>query len=80
MLRTGRRSHRGRRLGLGPSALAGAGPGDLLGAMAQSGDAPKIIFSMLGVSKKIERKEILRDPKHWDDQDDLFDRSHRRWR
>jgi sulfate-transporting ATPase len=29
--------------------------------MAQSGDAPKIIFSMLGVSKKIERKEILRD-------------------
>jgi ATP-binding cassette ChvD family protein len=24
-------------------------------------DAPKIIFSMLGVSKKIERKEILRD-------------------
>ncbi|MFM1851698.1 MAG: hypothetical protein RIS54_1382 [Verrucomicrobiota bacterium] len=29
--------------------------------MAQTGDAPKIIFSMLGVSKKIERKEILRD-------------------
>ena len=29
--------------------------------MAQSGEAPKIIFSMLGVSKKIERKEILRD-------------------
>jgi len=28
--------------------------------MAQS-EAPKIIFSMLGVSKKIERKEILRD-------------------
>jgi sulfate-transporting ATPase len=28
--------------------------------MAQP-DAPKIIFSMLGVSKKIERKEILRD-------------------
>ena len=24
-------------------------------------DEPKIIFSMLGVSKKIERKEILRD-------------------
>ncbi|HKB56589.1 MAG TPA: ATP-binding cassette domain-containing protein, partial [Lacunisphaera sp.] len=24
-------------------------------------EAPKIIFSMLGVSKKIERKEILRD-------------------
>ncbi len=29
--------------------------------MAQPGEAPKIIFSMLGVSKKIERKEILRD-------------------
>ncbi|MFI5357157.1 MAG: energy-dependent translational throttle protein EttA [Opitutales bacterium] len=29
--------------------------------MAQNGEAPKIIFSMLGVSKKIERKEILRD-------------------
>ena len=29
--------------------------------MAQSETAPKIIFSMLGVSKKIERKEILRD-------------------
>jgi ATPase subunit of ABC transporter with duplicated ATPase domains len=29
--------------------------------MAQSGEAPKIIFSMIGVSKKIERKEILRD-------------------
>jgi energy-dependent translational throttle protein EttA len=29
--------------------------------MAQSGDNPKIIFSMVGVSKKIERKEILRD-------------------
>ena len=29
--------------------------------MAQPGDTPKIIFSMLGVSKKIERKEILRD-------------------
>ena len=28
--------------------------------MAQP-EAPKIIFSMLGVSKKIERKEILRD-------------------
>src|SRR5687768_17674745 len=28
--------------------------------MAQT-EAPKIIFSMLGVSKKIERKEILRD-------------------
>ncbi|MDB6116104.1 MAG: hypothetical protein JWQ62_3049, partial [Lacunisphaera sp.] len=25
-----------------------------------SPEAPKIIFSMLGVSKKIERKEILR--------------------
>jgi ATP-binding cassette ChvD family protein len=31
-----------------------------LTAMAQP-EAPKIIFSMLGVSKKIERKEILRD-------------------
>jgi energy-dependent translational throttle protein EttA len=30
-------------------------------AMAQTGDTPKIIFSMIGVSKKIERKEILRD-------------------
>ncbi|KXU36998.1 energy-dependent translational throttle protein EttA [Cephaloticoccus primus] len=30
-------------------------------AKQQTGDAPKIIFSMLGVSKKIERKEILRD-------------------
>ncbi len=29
--------------------------------MAQPDVAPKIIFSMLGVSKKIERKEILRD-------------------
>src|SRR5476651_700250 len=29
--------------------------------MAQPDAAPKIIFSMLGVSKKIERKEILRD-------------------
>ena len=29
--------------------------------MAKSDDAPLIIFSMLGVSKKIERKEILRD-------------------
>ncbi|MEO5961320.1 MAG: energy-dependent translational throttle protein EttA [Opitutaceae bacterium] len=29
--------------------------------MAKADDAPKIIFSMLGVSKKIERKEILRD-------------------
>ena len=29
--------------------------------MARPDDAPKIIFSMLGVSKKIERKEILRD-------------------
>jgi ATP-binding cassette ChvD family protein len=29
--------------------------------MPQPGEAPKIIFSMLGVSKKIERKEILRD-------------------
>src|SRR5688500_12612025 len=29
--------------------------------VAKSEDAPLIIFSMLGVSKKIERKEILRD-------------------
>ncbi|MEY4940879.1 MAG: hypothetical protein RIQ93_2614 [Verrucomicrobiota bacterium] len=29
--------------------------------MARTEDAPKIIFSMLAVSKKIERKEILRD-------------------
>ncbi len=29
--------------------------------MAKTEEAPKIIFSMLGVSKKIERKEILRD-------------------
>jgi ATP-binding cassette ChvD family protein len=29
--------------------------------MAQAESAPKIIFSMIGVSKKIERKEILRD-------------------
>ncbi len=29
--------------------------------MAQAEATPKIIFSMLGVSKKIERKEILRD-------------------
>ncbi len=29
--------------------------------MAKPDDAPTIIFSMLGVSKKIERKEILRD-------------------
>ena len=30
-------------------------------AVAKSDEAPTIIFSMLGVSKKIERKEILRD-------------------
>jgi sulfate-transporting ATPase len=29
--------------------------------VAKPGEAPTIIFSMLGVSKKIERKEILRD-------------------
>ena len=29
--------------------------------MAKTEEAPKIIFSMLSVSKKIERKEILRD-------------------
>ena len=29
--------------------------------MAKAEEAPTIIFSMLGVSKKIERKEILRD-------------------
>jgi ATP-binding cassette ChvD family protein len=29
--------------------------------MARPDEAPKVIFSMLGVSKKIERKEILRD-------------------
>src|SRR5882724_4001919 len=29
--------------------------------MAKAEEAPAIIFSMLGVSKKIERKEILRD-------------------
>lgn len=29
--------------------------------MAKSDEAPTVIFSMLGVSKKIERKEILRD-------------------
>src|SRR5438445_3370378 len=29
--------------------------------MAKADEAPLIIFSMLGVSKKIERKEILRD-------------------
>src|SRR6476620_8808474 len=29
--------------------------------VAKSDEAPLIIFSMLGVSKKIERKEILRD-------------------
>src|SRR5258708_12235146 len=29
--------------------------------MARPDEAPKIIFSMLDVSKKIERKEILRD-------------------
>jgi len=29
--------------------------------MAKAEEAPKIIFSMIGVSKKIERKEILRD-------------------
>ena len=36
-------------------------PHDYHGAMAQSGDTPKVIFSMIGVSKKIERKEILRN-------------------
>jgi len=36
-------------------------PDDYHGAMAQSGDTPKVIFSMIGVSKKIERKEILRN-------------------
>jgi len=34
---------------------------ETLPAMAKAEEAPKIIFSMLGVSKKIERKEILRD-------------------
>ncbi|MFZ5495709.1 MAG: energy-dependent translational throttle protein EttA [Verrucomicrobiota bacterium] len=29
--------------------------------MAQADSTPKVIFSMIGVSKKIERKEILRD-------------------
>jgi len=29
--------------------------------VARPDEAPTIIFSMLGVSKKIERKEILRD-------------------
>ena len=29
--------------------------------MARPDEAPKIIFSMIGVSKKIEHKEILRD-------------------
>jgi ABC-type molybdenum transport system ATPase subunit/photorepair protein PhrA len=29
--------------------------------VAKPDEAPTIIFSMLGVSKKIERKEILRD-------------------
>jgi sulfate-transporting ATPase len=29
--------------------------------MPRPDEAPTIIFSMLGVSKKIERKEILRD-------------------
>jgi len=29
--------------------------------MAKPDEAPKVIFSMIGVSKKIERKEILRD-------------------
>jgi sulfate-transporting ATPase len=40
-------------------SAAGA-PATLRFTMAQT-EAPKIIFSMLGVSKKIERKEILRD-------------------
>jgi sulfate-transporting ATPase len=39
---------------------AGGAPATLRFTMAQT-EAPKIIFSMLGVSKKIERKEILRD-------------------
>jgi energy-dependent translational throttle protein EttA len=36
-------------------------PRRLSGFVAKSDEAPTIIFSMLGVSKKIERKEILRD-------------------
>ncbi len=39
---------------------AGAQPTRSAG-MAKSDEAPTVIFSMLGVSKKIERKEILRD-------------------
>jgi energy-dependent translational throttle protein EttA len=39
-----------------------ARPGPVIDrVMAQTGDTPKIIFSMISVSKKIERKEILRD-------------------
>ncbi|WP_233256689.1 energy-dependent translational throttle protein EttA [Opitutus sp. ER46] len=36
-------------------------PADSVTRVAKPDEAPTIIFSMLGVSKKIERKEILRD-------------------
>ncbi len=46
----------------GKLALAALGGGAFAGAlMAKDESAPKIIFSMISVSKKIERKEILRD-------------------
>lgn len=41
--------------------LAMVAGGPITVSMAQSGDTPKVIFSMIGVSKKIERKEILRN-------------------
>lgn len=43
-----------------PAGLRRAGAPCLLPVMAKP-EEPKVIFSMIGVSKKIERKEILRD-------------------
>jgi ATP-binding cassette ChvD family protein len=47
-------------LGVRAARACGATRGRLSGPMARP-EEPKIIFSMIGVSKKIERKEILRD-------------------
>ncbi len=47
-------------LRVGRRRACGAGGAALSEAMAKP-EEPKVIFSMIGVSKKIERKEILRD-------------------
>jgi ATP-binding cassette ChvD family protein len=47
-------------IGLSDGLRMGRGAALVMGPMAKT-EEPKIIFSMIGVSKKIERKEILRD-------------------